>query len=327
MHKLDTLSARFSRCLANPNVLITLASQDLEDFPSIFESAITDFRTLLSNSAFGDALLLKMVVICIFSVTHVADAKSLGVPPITRPSGNSNDAGSGAGSEASREGAQSRDGGDTGTEGSGGDNSERKVRWSETEGAGSSPSDADATAAAARAEEVRRQARLTYPLALAFGVAAQIGRHVRTQEPTHPSQGSQHGHGRSHSHHRHGSHGSLGGHGGGEAGLHPSHHLGHHTSPPQPVVVYGIDSKSRPSSNQPQPRPLGSRLLGPVVLFCDWLTAQPHLLNADDEKPNSSSAGGSSAGARGNVASRAGGAGVASVAVQEVRVPKHAWRP
>ncbi|CAN0221507.1 unnamed protein product, partial [Hapterophycus canaliculatus] len=39
----------------------------------IFETAIADFRTLLSNSAFGDALLLKMVVICIFSVTHVAE--------------------------------------------------------------------------------------------------------------------------------------------------------------------------------------------------------------------------------------------------------------
>ncbi|CAM9486147.1 unnamed protein product, partial [Scytosiphon promiscuus] len=48
-------------------------AEDLEDFPSIFETAIADFRTLLSNSAFGDALLLKMVVICIFSVTHVAE--------------------------------------------------------------------------------------------------------------------------------------------------------------------------------------------------------------------------------------------------------------
>lgn len=268
------------------------ASQDLYDFPSIFETAIADFRTLLSNSAFGDALLLKMVVICIFSVTHVANAK---------PSGSSPDARDEAGSNAGSSGV---DGGGSSLDGV---NSDRST-GTQAGGAGD--------AAASKAEEVRRNARLSYPLALAFGVSAQIGRHVRTQEPTHPSQGSQHG-GHGKGHHRHGSQGS---HAGSDGGMLQHHHQHqHHVSPPAPVVSYGVDSKTRPSSNQPQPRPLGSRLLGPVVLFCDWLTAQSGFLCLAEEERSSSGGGG---GGRGQGVPRAGGrasAWVASVAVQEVR--------
>ena len=267
--------------------------QDLEDFPSIFETAIADFRTLLSNSAFGDALLLKMVVICIFSVTHVADEADV--------------AAAGSSPPASRDDDSVADGGGSSLDGAG-----SNAGSTGTQAGGSEA----AAAAASKAEEVRRNARLSYPLALAFGVSAQIGRHVRTQEPTHPSQGAQQGgggggHGRGH--HRH----SSGSHGGGEAGLlhhhhpHHPHHAGVH-GPPAPVVVYGVDSKSRPSSNQPQPRPLGSRLLGPVVLFCDWLTARSQFLCIAEEER---SVGGSGSG-RGSGGSRRG---VASVAVQEVR--------
>lgn len=286
-------------CSFLPSAHSRSLGQDLEDFPSIFETAVADFRTLLSNSAFGDALLLKMVVICIFSVTHVADqadaaaaAAGSASPPTSRDDDSVADGGGssldGAGSNA----------GSTGTQ------------------AGGSEA---AAAAASKAEEVRRNARLSYPLALAFGVSAQIGRHVRTQEPTHPSQGAQQGgggggHGRGH--HRHGS----GSHGGGEAGL--LHHHPHHGvhGPPAPVVVYGVDSKSRPSSNQPQPRPLGSRLLGPVVLFCDWLTARSQFLCIAEEER---SVGGSGSG-RGGGGSRRG---VASVAVQEVRPNIFSFHP
>lgn len=287
----------------------TLPPQDLEDFPSIFETAINDFRTLLSNSAFGDALLLKMVVICIFSATHVADS-----PPTPASSGNS----SGSSSSEHRDEAFSN----SGSAVDGGGSSLDGASNSGSTGTQVGGSEA-AAAAASRAEEVRRNARLSYPLALAFGVSAQIGRHVRTQEPTHPSQGSQHGGGHGRGHHRHGSHG--GGGGGDASVMHGHHHQHHHhhahhpqhphqqqrNSPPQPVVVYGVDSKSRPSSNQPQPRPLGSRLLGPVVLFCDWLTAQSRFLCIAEEER---SAGGGGGGRGVGVARR----GVASVAVQEV---------
>lgn len=261
----------------------------MEDFPSIFETAVADFRTLLSNSAFGDALLLKMVVICIFSVTHVADtANANASPPASRDDDDSVVDGGGS----SLDGAGSN-AGSTGTQAGGSE------------------------AAVNNAEEVRRNARLSYPLALAFGVSAQIGRHVRTQEPTHPSQGAQQGggggggggHGRGH--HRHGS----GSHGGGEAGLLHHHHHQQHgmhgpLHPPAPVVVYGVDSKSRPSSNQPQPRPLGSRLLGPVVLFCDWLTARSQFLCIAEGERSIGGSGRSGGGPR---------RGMASVAVQEVR--------
>jgi hypothetical protein len=40
------------------------------DFLAIQETALTDLRQLLKMSAFGDGLLLHMVVICIFSVTN-----------------------------------------------------------------------------------------------------------------------------------------------------------------------------------------------------------------------------------------------------------------
>lgn len=258
-----------------------------------------------------------MVVICIFSVTHVAAVRNPGSPPdysrinqdhhedTFSSSGSGLDNGSGGGGD----GANSEQ--NTGTSGGG----------SASSSVGGESGSAEAVAAASKVEEVRRNARLSYPLALAFGVSAQIGRHVRTQEPTHPSQGSQHhggggGHGRSH--HRHGSHG--GGDGGmshGHSHQSHSHPHQHHPSPPAPVVVYGVDSKSRPSSNQPQPRPLGSRLLGPVVLFCDWLTAQPRFLRiAEDDRSGNGNSKVSTVVVR---VGRVGG-GVASVAVQEVRI-------
>lgn len=320
-----------------------ILQQDLEDFPSIFETAIADFRTLLSNSAFGDALLLKMVVICIFSVTHVAalrDPAGSSAPDYNMALLN-DDSFSIAGSVL--DATNNLDGG--------GNNSEHSPAGT---GGGSGGSSVASTSRketeVSKADDVRRKARLSYPLALAFGVSAQIGRHVRTQEPTHPSQGSQHhgggGHGHGRTHHRHGSHGSS--HGGGPGGDSSLLHGGgsghihlHGNPPPTPVMVYGGDTKSRPSTNQPQPRPLGSRLLGPVVLFCDWLTAQPRFLRlAEEEKSSSSSAtaggrgnGGGGAGAGGSNSNssssrgggttivrvaRAGGA-VASVAVQEVK--------
>lgn len=331
------LPCAFSRTGTRAHLLVCVSGQDLEDFPSIFETAIADFRTLLSNSAFGDALLLKMVVICIFSVTHVAAVQNIGAAGAsgyTAPDYNalSNEAFSNAGS-----------GVDT-TSGDGG-NSDRSGGGGGASGTGSGGLDT----AASKADDVRRKARLSYPLALAFGVSAQIGRHVRTQEPTHPSQGSQHhagggGHGHGRNHIRHGSHGSAHGGPGSDSGMLPGgsgHHHHHHSGgehvPPAPVVVYGVDSKSRPSSNQPQPRPLGSRLLGPVVLFCDWLTAQPRFLRLveEDKAAAGSSTGNSGGGSSGSGVSRgsggssrgggamvvrvgrAGGA-VASVAVQEV---------
>lgn len=267
-------------------------ADDLEDFPSIFETAIADFRTLLSNSAFGDALLLKMVVICIFSVTHVAalrDPAGSSAPDYNMALLN-DDSFSIAGSVL--DATNNLDGG--------GNNSEHSPAGT---GGGSGGSSVASTSRketeVSKADDVRRKARLSYPLALAFGVSAQIGRHVRTQEPTHPSQGSQHhgggGHGHGRTHHRHGSHGSS--HGGGPGGDSSLLHGGgsghihlHGNPPPTPVMVYGGDTKSRPSTNQPQPRPLGSRLLGPVVLFCDWLTAQPRFLRlAEEEKSSSSS--------------------------------------
>ena len=283
--------------------------QDLEDFPSIFETAIADFRTLLSNSAFGDALLLKMVVICIFSVTHVADSSSAAAAAAAA-------AGTGSSTSDPRDDSFSN----SGSAADGGGSSIDGVSNSGSTGTQAGAADA-AASMASKAEEVRRNARLSYPLALAFGVSAQIGRHVRTQEPTHPSQGSQHGgggHGRG-GHHRQGSHG--GSHGGNDGGMmHGNHgHHGHHghphhsqQHPPAPVVVYGVDSKSRPSSNQPQPRPLGSRLLGPVVLFCDWLTARSQFLCVAEEERSVS--GGSTSGRGAGVVRKA----YASVAVQEV---------
>lgn len=235
-----------------------------------------------------------MVVICIFSVMHVAEA-----PLSSAPSGSSSD----TRSEAFSNSESAADGGGSSLDG---------ASTSESTGTQGGASEA-AAAAASKAGEARRNARLSYPLALAFGVSAQIGRHVRTQEPTHPSQGSQHGRG----HHRQSNHG---GQQSGDPGLmlhgHHQHQHGgyhpHHASPPAPVVVYGVDSKSRPSSNQPQPRPLGSRLLGPVVLFCDWLTAQSQFLCIAEEE-RSASGGGAG---RGVGVSRRG---IASVAVQEVR--------
>lgn len=256
-----------------------------------------------------------MVVICIFSVTHVADASTAAAAAA---------AASATGSSASdpRDDSFSN----SGSAADGGGSSIDGVSNSGSTGTQAGAADA-AASMASKAEEVRRNARLSYPLALAFGVSAQIGRHVRTQEPTHPSQGSQHGgggggHGRG-GHHRNGSHG--GSHGGNDGGmLHGSHghhggHHGHHhhhqqqQHPPAPVVVYGVDSKSRPSSNQPQPRPLGSRLLGPVVLFCDWLTARSQFLCLAEEERSVS--GGVASGRGAGVVRKA----YASVAVQEVR--------
>ncbi|CAM9809388.1 unnamed protein product, partial [Laminaria digitata] len=216
--------------------------QDLEDFPSIFETAIADFRTLLSNSAFGDALLLKMVVICIFSVTHVADASTAAAAAAAAAASTTGSSTSDTRDDSFSNSGSAVDGGGSSIDG---------VSNSGSTGTQAGAADA-AASVASKVEEVRRNARLSYPLALAFGVSAQIGRHVRTQEPTHPSQGSQHGgggggHGRG-GHHRNGSHG--GSHGGNDGGmLHGSHghhggHHGHHhhhqqQHPPAPVVVYG----------------------------------------------------------------------------------------
>ncbi|CAM9821978.1 unnamed protein product, partial [Phaeothamnion confervicola] len=101
-------------------ILFSGLPEEVKEFAPIHDGAVHDFRTLLSNSAFGDALLLKMVVICIFSVTNAAAPGEISAPT-----------------------ARDMDGTGRGTV-------------------------------------------LANALALAFGVAAQIGRHVRTQEPTTP---------------------------------------------------------------------------------------------------------------------------------------------
>ena len=53
-------------------ILFTAEAEGLASFSDMFTAAISDFRTLLYYSAFGDALLLKMVVMCTFTVMTTA---------------------------------------------------------------------------------------------------------------------------------------------------------------------------------------------------------------------------------------------------------------
>lgn len=190
-------------------ILFTAEKAGLADFAGMFSTVITDFGTLLTHSAFGDALLLKMVVICTFTVITTAQTP---------------------------------------------------------ENTGSSPG-------GKTAEEPVRQTCMSWALALAFGIAAQIGNHVRTHEGGHSSRLRE-------------TDAGAGGEGNDEQSGIPRFNLAAWRKQQQFLnsgakgeegsgKITFNHSASRLAVNQPQPRPLGSRLLGPVVLFCDWLEAQP----------------------------------------------------
>eukprot|EP00953_Heterococcus_sp_UTEX-ZZ885_P015680 8830-Heterococcus_DN1.PRE.1 len=98
-------------------ILFTAESDGMTEFGTMYAAVINDFRTLLYYSAFGDALLLKMVVICTFTVITAAQPRDISSPP-----------------------SQAMD-------------------------------------------DSARATCLSWALALAYGIAAQIGGHVRTHNP------------------------------------------------------------------------------------------------------------------------------------------------
>ncbi len=120
--------------------------------------------------------------------------------------------------------------------------------------------------------EIRRCA-----LTLAFAVAAEIGQHVRTCVPASPQQQEQQHQNLSHFLYE------------GSAGS------GRNVSSPTKLSSEAIGKCShsrRPHSggSSGTPREPGSRLLGPLVMFCNWLSCRPECLvaTAGTAMPNSS---------------------------------------
>jgi hypothetical protein len=183
---LKSFLRRFVRLHA---VLLTAEDGAAHEFAQIFDGAVGDFRSLVGYSAFGDALLVKMIAICISTVVITAE-------PCPAASDNS-----------------------------------RAL----------SPTD--------------RWTILHCALSVAFAVAAEIGRHVRTTDPSSNQASTAEVCGSSHA----------------------------QASGPPPSSSSSVDSSKRAARNQPQPRPLGSRLLGPVVLFCDWLRSTPRYVNFQND--------------------------------------------
>jgi len=183
------------------NGILFMAERDeLPHFAEMFPSVINDFRTLLYYSAFGDALLLKMVMICTFTIIVC----------------------------------------------------ESKVEV--------------ASNASKNMDEDMREVCLSWALALSFSIVAQIGGHVRTQNPIHNSTPNRN------------SSDCL------------SENEVDTSLTPQEAYSMKKDFKK---NNSCQARPLGSRLLGPVVLFCEWLKVQqqfclqkPQTLNEESISSN-----------------------------------------
>ncbi len=120
--------------------------------------------------------------------------------------------------------------------------------------------------------EIRRCA-----LTLAFAVAAEVGQHVRTCDPASFQQQEQQ--------HQNSSHFLYGGGGGSARSVSSSTRLS------APSEAIGKCNHSHHPHNSGggsgTPREPGSRLLGPLVLFCNWLSCRPECLVAT-AMPNSS---------------------------------------